>query len=106
MQDKCHELVVHDRQGEEYQQPITSSYDLVRLAHPKPVLNRTKSRSKCQSLGLTLLNARSSLELKIRGSGPGDDAIITVHIPTQQIFLGLMKSKNQNRLTSKQLILL
>ena len=38
----------------------TYNLDLVSLTHPNPVLNRTKSRSKYQSLGLTLLNARSS----------------------------------------------
>ena len=37
---------------------------MISLSYPNPVLNRTKSRTKYQSLGLTLLNDRSSFLMK------------------------------------------
>ena len=75
--DQEHGVVLHV-QGEGYQPHITfrsgssqvpkglrisavlSNPDLISLSYPNPVLNRTKSRTKYQSVGLTLLNARSS----------------------------------------------
>ena len=50
-QGQGHGVVLHV-QGEEFW--------FVNLTHTSPVLNRTLSRTKYQSLGLTLLNARSS----------------------------------------------
>ena len=58
-EDQGHGVVLQD-QGEEYQQPINS----ISLSYSDYVLNRTKLRSKYQSLGLTLLNARSSFIYK------------------------------------------
>ena len=39
------------------------SSTMISHSYPNPVLNRTESRTKYQSLGLTLLNARSSFQL-------------------------------------------
>ena len=78
-QDQGPEVVLHV-QEEVYQPTLTlksrvagtknDSHDsfnkkcwIVSLSHPSSVLTRTYSRTKYQSLGLTLLNARSSLEL-------------------------------------------
>ena len=51
----------------------------ISLSYPNPVLNQTKSRTKYQSLGLTLLNARSSQNQQMGvsqpwGKSPGQNA--------------------------------
>ena len=69
-QDQGHEVVLHV-QEEVYQLTITfrrriagdQKFWFVRLTHPSSVLTQTKSSTKYQSLGLTLLNARSSCVL-------------------------------------------
>ena len=42
---------------------------MISHSYPNPVLNQTKSRTKYQSLGLTLLNARSSLKIFFDAGG-------------------------------------